>query len=151
MAVIVDGRRVLHYARAFLANGRVYATTRLAGSLVDKMWFSGGLLTFERGGRTVSVRLPGGWPVNLDATYVALAPVLRRLGDAVQFRNGALEVRTPIATPVATPTPYVPPAVTPLPRAVFTPEPVPTARPVWTGSPLPRRTPLPLPPGGSSR
>lgn len=148
MTVIVDGRRVPQYARAFVANGRVYATTSLVGSLADRMWIAGRTLTVQRDGRVVRVSLPTGWPANRDATYVAIAPVLRGLGDSVRFRAAAriLDVRTPRGVPVSMPTPFAPPAVAPPLRSIFTPEPVATPRPVWTGSPLPRRTPLPFPP-----
>lgn len=146
VTVVVDGRRVPQYARAFVADGRVYATASLVGSLADKVWVSGRTLSFERDGRVVRVALASARRLNPDSTYVAIAPVLRGLGDRVRFRSGVLEVRTAAATPVATPTPFAPGTAGAPQRAVFTPEPVPTPRPVWTGSPLPRRTPLPFPP-----
>lgn len=150
MTVVVDGRSVPQYARAFVANGRVFATTSLVGSLADRMWTSGRMLVFERNGRIVRVMVTSGERASPDAIYVAIAPILRGLGDRVRFSAGTriLDVRTPHALPVATPTPFTPPAVTLPQRPIFTPEPVPTPRPVWTGSPLPRRTPLPAPPRG---
>lgn len=148
VTVVVDGRRAPQYARAFVVNGRVYATASLVGSLADRMWIAGRMLVVQRDGRHVRIAVTTGWRTVPEATYVAIGPLLRALGDGVYFRSEArvLEVRTPRVTPIATPTPYVQSPIAPRVRAVFTPEPVPTPRPVWTGSPQPRRTPLPYPP-----
>lgn len=147
--MVIDGRRVATYARAFVAGGRVFTpASLLLRAIADRIWLEGDRLVVERDGRRVRVAFLPKSAVGLDATYVAIGPLLRQLGERVQYRarSGYLDVRTPPAAPIASATPFQPQRLAPPARPVFTPEPEPTARPVWNGSPLPRRTPLPFPP-----
>jgi hypothetical protein len=146
VSVRIDGRPLPSYARAYVADGRVYATVRpLLADLADRLWFEGNVLVIVRDGRTVRVPLGERAPDALDSAYVTIAPILRALGESVTYDPGSrsLDVRTAAPQALGSPAPFEPaPGVSP--RTVFTPEPVATPRPVWSGSPLPRRTPLPV-------
>jgi hypothetical protein len=147
VTIVIDGRRVAQYVRAFVAGGRVYAPVWPTLYLVaDRVWVQGSTLVVERHGRSVRAVLEAGSARVPRVGYVALAAVLRGLGDTVGYlsRPRILEVRTPAAASVGMPTPFRAPEMPVSPRTVFTPEPVATTRPRWTGSPLPRRTPLPF-------
>jgi hypothetical protein len=144
--VLLDGRSLPAYVRAYEAGGRVYAPVRpLVTQIADRLWFDGNVLVIERAGRSIRIPLQSRAPDALDSAYVAIAPVLRALGAAVTYQSQPrrLLVRSARTRPVATPAPFDPNAPAASARPVFTPEPVATPRPVWTGSPLPRRTPLP--------
>ena len=147
MTVILDGKPVRSYTGAFESAGRVYAPLRpFVTGIADAMWFEGDSLVIVRDGRTVIVRMASREPDALDHVYVPLAPILRSLGEIVEYQPiGQLVVRSPLGPVVATPTPFDSVAPSAAPSAVFTPAPVATPRPVWTGSPLPRRTPIPYP------
>lgn len=147
MTVVLDGKTVRSYTGAFESAGRVYAPLRpFVTGIADAMWFEGDSLVIVREGRTVIVRLPSREPDALDHAYVPLAPILRSLGEIVEYLPvGRVVVRSPYVPVVATPTPFDAAAPSAAPSAVFTPAPVATPRPVWTGSPLPRRTPIPFP------
>ena len=149
MTVVLDGKTVRSYTGAFESAGRVYAPLRpFVTGIADSMWFDGDRLVIVREGRSVIVRIPSREPDALDHAYVPLAPILRALGEIVEYEPaGRVVVRSPIAPVVATPTPFDPTAPSATPSPVFTPAPVATPRPVWTGSPLPRRTPIPYPTG----
>ncbi len=149
VTVVIDGRRLPQYARAFVAGGRVYAAASpLLRRVADRMWVDGGSFVVECNGRRVRVPIAAGRGDQPSTAYVAVGPLLRGLGDGVHYRAGAraLDVRTRPAGAIATPTPFRGASQAVAPRAIFTPEPVPTTRPVWKGPPLPRRTPLPFPP-----
>lgn len=142
MTVVLDGRPVTAYRRAFDAGGHIYAPIRpYVTRVADRLWFDGNRLLIVRDGRRVAVELPSREPDALAQAYVPIAYVLRALGARVAFSNRTLVVQMR-ASVIARPTPYAGAAV--MPRAVFTPTPPITPRPVWTGSPLPRRTPLPV-------
>lgn len=149
MTVVLDGKTVRSYTGAFESAGRVYAPLRpFVTGIADAMWFDGDSLVIVRDGRSVVVRMPSREPDALDHAYVPLAPILRSLGEVVEYQPfGRVVVHSPYPAVVATATPFNPAAPSAAPSAVFTPAPVPTPRPVWTGSPLPRRTPLPYPTG----
>jgi hypothetical protein len=148
VAVVIDGRALPAYVRAYVAGGRVFApVTPLLTDLADRLWFDGDTLVIERDGRRVRVRLAPSFPDQLNGAYVPAGPTLRGLGASVRYDPSAhrllifLSKRAVISSP--TPAGPTPPAT---PSAVFTPPPVPTPRPTWTGSPSPRRTALPFPP-----
>ena len=142
--MLVDGRPLPTYFRAYVADGRVFAPLEpVLLRLADRAWIDGSTLVVERDGRSVRVLLPGG--ERRESAYVEVGPLVRSLGEAVSYdvRRRRLDVWTPAAT-VALPTPFDAAAPAQSPRAVFTPAPIATPRPVWSGPPLPRRTPLPL-------
>jgi hypothetical protein len=147
--VLIDGRPLVGYARAYLAGGRVFAPVApLLTGLADRLWLEGDTLVVQRGDRRIRIRLmpaPGG---QFDATYVAAGPVLRALGASVQYeaKERRLVVALAMRETVASPTPFDPSAPSVAPTTVFTPAPSSTPRPIWTGSPYPRRTALPFPP-----
>jgi hypothetical protein len=146
--VLVDGRPLSTYARAYVQEGRVYAPLQpVVLRFADRAWFEGATLVIEHAGRRVRIRLGAGAADRLDATYVAIGPLLRQLGDGVRYlpRQHRLDVQVAPLRSVASPTPFTAQGAVP-PRMIFTPTPVATPRPVWSGSPLPRRTPLPVPP-----
>ncbi len=147
MTVVLDGKTVRSYTGAFESAGRVYAPLRpFVTGIADAMWFDGDSLVIVRDGRSVIVRIPSREPDALDHAYVPLAPILRSLGEIVEYQpSGRVVVRSPYPPVVATPTPFDPAVPSAMPSAVFTPAAVATPRPVWTGSPLPRRTPIPYP------
>jgi hypothetical protein len=141
--MLVDGRQLPTYFHAYVADGRVFAPLEpVLLRVADRAWLEGSTLVIERDGRRVRVLLPGGR--RTESAYVAVGPLVRRLGDLVAYdaRGHRLEVWTqpPVVVP---PTPFDASLPTVAPSAVFTPEPVATPRPVWSGPPLPRRTPLP--------
>ncbi|MGA8534085.1 MAG: hypothetical protein WB615_08255, partial [Candidatus Tumulicola sp.] len=127
--VTVDGRRLAVYARARILYGRVYAPLSLVRMLVDRMWFEDRVLVVERGARRARVPFVLRFDGGLDVSAVALAPLLRELGDELRYHSSppTLEVRTPPTAPVASATPFAGEAVPR--RPVFTPEPVATPRP----------------------
>jgi hypothetical protein len=149
VTVLVDGRPLAAYVRAYESDGRVYAPVApLLTRLADRFWFEGDTLHIERAGRGVSVRLEPRFRGELDGTYVPAGPVLRALGAAVRYDPSArrLAVTLPKERALASPSPFDPSQRGVAPNPVFTPVAPPTPRPVWTGSPLPRRTALPYPP-----
>ena len=149
VTVLVDGRPLRAYARAYVANGRVFAPVDpLLTSIADRLWFEGNVLVVQRGPRSVRIPVAAGPAAALDAAYVPAGPALQELGVAARYDAAThrLLVRLGQREVVASPTPFNAAAPTVAPTDVFTPSPVPTARPVWTGSPMPRRTPLPFPP-----
>jgi hypothetical protein len=153
VTVTVDGRRLAVYVRARILDGRVYAPLSLVRMLVDRMWLEDRTLVVERDGRRARVPLALRFDGDLDVSAVAVAPLLRALGDDLHYQPATrtLDVRAP-QTPVASASPF---GGAPQPaRSVFTPEPAGTTKPVWSASPLPRRTPLAPPPpqsGGRGR
>jgi hypothetical protein len=152
VTIVVDGRPLAAYARAYLYAGRVLAPARpLLTQVADRLWFEGDVLVVERGARRVRVRVDPELRGQMDALYVTVGPVLRGIGAEVRYDPVArrMTVRSP-GQSLASPTPFNPALPSPPPQDVFTPEPIATPRPVWNGSPLPRRTALPLsqPPNG---
>jgi hypothetical protein len=144
VTMLVDGRPLPTYFRAYVVDGRVFAPLEpVLLRLADRAWIEGSTLVISRDGRIVRVLLPGG--NRSEGAYVEVGPLVRRLGDAVAYdvRRRILEVWTP-GSIVTSPAPYDAGAPSEPPRAVFTPQPVATPRPVWSGPPLPRRTPLPV-------
>jgi hypothetical protein len=146
--VLLDGRPVPAYVRAFASAGRTYAplapyVTRIA----ERLWYEGGTLVIERGDRRVRVRLWSVAPDALDREYVPIAPLLRSLGESVRYdaRTRTVEVGSAGGPEVATPAPFDANARQVAPRVVFTPAPIATPHPVWHGAATPRRTPLPFP------
>ncbi|MGB8149820.1 MAG: hypothetical protein WCE97_01340 [Candidatus Cybelea sp.] len=149
VAILVDGRPLASYVRAYVAGGRVLAPVApLLTRLADRVWYEGDTLVIERGARRVRVPLEKTFPDQFDGAYIAIGPVLRALGASVCWepKRRRLIVRLPERGNVAAPTPFDPVAPSAPPATVFTPSPPVTPRPIWTGSPLPRRTPLPVPP-----
>jgi hypothetical protein len=149
VSIIVDGRPVAAYVRAFVVAGRVYApVSPLLTRLADRVWSVGDSLVIERGGVRVRVKIAPGVPGALDAAFVAIAPVLRAMGASVRYESAErrLIVQVPARAILASPTPFNPSVPSVAPSAVFTAVPAVTPRPLWTGSPLPRRTPLAVPP-----
>ncbi len=149
VAVIVDGRPLAAYQRAYLADGRIFAPVApLITRIADRFWLEGGILVVERDGHLAQVRLAPSADGELGAAYVPAGPVLRALGASVRYDPAGrrLVVTLPARGALASPTPFNPAASSAAPRAVFTPFEAPTPRPLWTGSPMPRRTALPLPP-----
>lgn len=148
VTVTVEGRRLAVYVRARILDGRVYAPLSLVRMLVDRMWLEDRALVVERDGRRARVPLALRFDGDMDVSAVAIAPLLRALGDDLHYQSATrtLDVRAP-QVPVASASPF---AGAPQPaRPVFTPEPVRTPKPVWSASPLPRRTPLAPPPASS--
>ena len=146
VTMLVDGRPLPTYFRAYVADGRVFAPLEpVLLRLADRAWIEGSTLVIQRDGRFVRVLLPGG--DRSESAYVAVGPLLRGLGDAIAYdgKRRLLEVWTAAST-VSLPTPYDAQAPSQAPREIFTPQPVATPRPSWSGPPLPRRTPLPVPP-----
>jgi hypothetical protein len=148
VAVAVDGRPVASYAAAYLLDGRVFAAVDpILTRLADRVWISGRWLVVQRGARRVRIFLVPRAHRELSATFVAVGPVLRWLGESVRYDPHwhRLDIRTPQARTVTTPTPFTPNTPSPAPSPVFTPTPFQTPRPIWSGTPMPRRTPLPVP------
>ena len=146
--MLLDGRPLAAYVRAYAAGGRVYApVSPLLTSIADRAWLEGKSLVLERDGRRVRVELPAGAADQLDAAYVMVGPPLRALGASLRYEPSGhrLFVTTRAHGAVATPTPFNAAAPEVAPNPVFTPSAAETPRPVWSGSPLPRRTPLPAP------
>ncbi|HEY1975661.1 MAG TPA: hypothetical protein VGG89_03880 [Candidatus Baltobacteraceae bacterium] len=144
VTMLVDGRPLPAYFRAYVVEGRVFAPLEpVLLRLADRAWIEGSTLVIERDGRSVRVLLPGG--KRSEGAYVAVGPLVRRLGEAVAYdgHRRVLEVWTE-APMVTAPTPFDATTPTVPPRPVFTPQPEATPRPVWSGPPLPRRTPLPV-------
>ncbi len=148
VTVLLDGRPVAAYSRAYVAAGRTYAplapyVTRVA----DRLGYRAGTVVIDRGARYARVALRSVTPDALDRQYVAIAPILRALGESVRYDPKAhvVYVCSRQAVSVATPPPFDPLAAQVAPRVVFTPAPVPTPRPIWRGPALPRRTPRPYP------
>jgi hypothetical protein len=147
--VLIDGRPLPAYVRAYVEGGRVFAPVApVLTRLADRLWFEGNELVIQRGERRVRVRLGAELAGQLDTTYVPAGPTLRALGASVQYDASAhrLVVRLHAPATVTSPSPFNPAAPSSAPNDVFTPLPPATPRPVWTGSPLPRRTALPVPP-----
>lgn len=143
VTMLVDGRPLAAYFRAYVVDGRVFAPLEpVLLRLADRAWIEGSTLVIQRDGRSVRVLLPGGQ--RSESAYVAIGPLVRRLGDTIAYdaRRRVLEVWT-VAPTVTAPTPFEAAAPSAPPSEVFTPAPVSTPRPVWSGPPLPRRTPLP--------
>ncbi len=147
LTLLLDGRPVRSYEPLYLTRGRVLGPvdpylTRVA----ERIEHIGGLTIFVRGGRHVSVRLTSRVPGNLAQTYVALVPILRALGERVDFdaARSIIEVRSPMPLDTRTPKPFNATTHQIPQRVIFTPTPVPTLRPVWNGTPRPRRTPIPI-------
>lgn len=143
VTILVDGRPLAAYERAYLAGGRIYApVSPLLTRLADRLWIDGRTLVVERGDRRVRVPLLG--------DYVMIGPVLRAFGAAAHYdpATGRLTVSLPLRSAVGSPTPFDPAVPSTAPSAVFTPAEAATPKPIWSGSPLPRRTPLPQPPPG---
>lgn len=148
VAVVVDGRPLPAYVRAYVAGGRVFTpVTPLLTDLADRVWFEGDTLVIERKGRRVRVRLSPASASQLGGAYVPAGPTLRALGASVRYdpREHRLVIVTSRQEVIASPAP--PGSTAPVaPSTVFTPMPPATPRPVWSGSPAPRRTPVPFPP-----
>ena len=149
VGIVVDGHRVAAYRRAYLADGRIFATVApLFTEVADRIWWDGPTLVIQRGRREARIRLSRASAEALDAQYLPAAPVLRELGAAVRYdpQTRRLFVTVAPQSAVASPAPFDPAAPQAPTREVFTPAPPVTPRPAWTGSPLPRRTALPFPP-----
>ncbi len=147
--MLIDGRPLVGYTRAYLAGGRVFAPVApLLTGLVDRLWLEGDTLVVERGDRRIRIRLVPPLGAPLDATYVAAGPVLRALGASVHYeaKERRLVVAISARDVVTSPTPFNPSVPSVAPTTVFTPAPLSTPRPVWSGLPYPRRTALPFPP-----
>lgn len=145
VTVLLDGKIVDAYNRAYSASGHIYAPVKpFVTKMADRVWFEQNTLVIVRAGRMIRVRVPSHHPDALNEVYVPLASVARELGANVRFLGRAgVEVTMPRAQKPETPAPFDASAPQVSPHAVFTPIASATPRPVWTGSPLPRRTPLP--------
>ncbi|MBV9270064.1 MAG: hypothetical protein JO165_03160 [Candidatus Eremiobacteraeota bacterium] len=153
VTVVVDGRRLDAYLGAYVQHGRVMAPVDpFLTQFATKISYDGKTLVVMRGERFAQVALTARpSPLELQWTYVPVAPLLVTLGAAVRYDplHRVLEVRPPRSPIVATPTPFNPAVPQVEPTTLFTPIPVPTPRPVFTGKPVPRRTPLPFEPAPS--
>jgi hypothetical protein len=146
VTVLLDGRPIQAYARPYEVGGRIYAPVKpYLTRVAERLDYEGDVLILQRGGRTIRLRLDEVAPDALDRAYVAIAPLLRALGERVRYNASSKtrEVFAPEAYEIATPAPFDARAPQVPPRIVFTPEPIPTPRPVWHGPAVPRRTPLP--------
>jgi hypothetical protein len=153
VGVLIDGRPLTAYVRAYVSGGHVYAPVApLLTRLADRFWFEGETFVVQRGGRSVRIRMTPQYRGELDAAFIPVGPVLAALGATVRYDSTAhrLMVRLPARTVVGSPTPFNPGVPSVAPSAVFTPLPPATPRPIWTGSPMPRRTGLPFPPPNSA-
>jgi hypothetical protein len=149
VSVLIDGRPLAAYVRAYVSGERVYAPIApLLTRLADRFWFDGDTLIVERGDRRVRIRLAPRYRGELNGAYVPAGPTLRALGARVRYDGAThrLMVTVTARAVVASPTPFNASAPSLAPSEVFTPTPPSTPRPVWTGSPMPRRTGLPFPP-----
>ena len=149
VSIIVDGRPLAAYVRAYAFAGRIYApVSPLLTGLADRVWSQGDTLLIQRGDVRVRVVLAPTLPGQFGGDFVAVGPVLRALGASVRYDPASrrLIVLVPPRRMVASPTPFNPSAPSVRPSVVFTPAESPTPHPIWTGSPLPRRTPLSAPP-----
>jgi hypothetical protein len=149
VSIVVDGRPLAAYVRAYAFEGRVYApVSPLLTRLADRVWSQGDELVIQRGNVRIRVALAHSLAGQLNGDFVAVGPVLRALGASVRYEPSGrrLIVRVPPRAVVESPTPFDPNAPSVRPSAVFTAPVSPSPRPAWTGSPLPRRTPLPAPP-----
>ncbi|MHB1550838.1 MAG: hypothetical protein ACYCX6_06550 [Vulcanimicrobiaceae bacterium] len=148
VTLVVDGAIVPSYNRAYLAHGRVMATIDpVLTAVADRIEYVGGTMIVSRGDRFAQIRLlRRPQPSELANLYVAVAPILRALGEVVSYdpATRVLEVRPRSEALVALPTPFNPAVPEAPPSAVFTPAPIPTPRPIFTGEPIPRRTPIPV-------
>lgn len=116
VTVLVDGRPLAAYTRAYLIGNRVYAAVSpLLTRLADRLWVDGDVLVVERDGRRVRTLLQGG--------YVRAGVVLRGLGVPAHYEPAGhrLIVTTPLPAPVASPTPFNSAVPRVAPSAVFTP------------------------------
>jgi len=142
IAVIVNGHPVAAYVHPFERGGRAFAPIRpFVTTFADRVWYEGNVLVIVRGSRVARVSLPDRVDGGLADAYVAIAPLLRALGEGVRYDVGlrAVEITTPDARSIGSARPFDPLAVQVSPRTVFTPAPRVTTRPVWTGVPLPCR------------
>ncbi len=147
LTLVVDGQVIPSYTPAYVEGGRVFAPVDpFLTAVADRIGYDAGAMIVTRGDRFAQIRVgeqPS--PTELRTTYVAVAPILRTLGESVRYDPARHELRidTPGRT-VALPTPFnaAVPRVAPTP--VFTPTPVATPRPVFSGRPVPRRTPIPV-------
>lgn len=147
--MIVDGRPLGAYRRAYLAEGRVFVPVApLLTGLADRLWIDGNTLVVERDGRRVRVLIASRFSGELSDAYVPAGPVLRILGASVRYDSEGrrLVVTIPQRGTLVSPTPFNPDVPSAAPSPVFTPQASATPRPIWTGSPMPRRTALPFPP-----
>ena len=148
VTLVVDGAIVPSYNRAYLAHGRVMATIDPVLTVVaDRIEYVGGTMIVSRGDRFAQIRIfRRPQPSELANLYVAVAPILRDLGEVVSYdpATRVLEVRPHSGALVVLPTPFNPAVHEAPPSVVFTPAPVPTPRPIFTGEPIPRRTPIPI-------
>ncbi len=147
LTLVVDGAVVPSYTRAYVDGGRVFAPIDpFLTAVVDHIGYDRTAMIVTRGDRFAQIPLarpPS--PGELRTTYVAVAPILRTLGETVHYDpvRRELDIETPERT-VALPTPFNAAVPRAEPTAVFTPTPAVTPRPVFSGPPLPRRTPVPV-------
>ena len=153
VTILLDGKIVNAYNRAYSASGRIYAPVKpFVTRMADRVWFEKNTLVIVRSSRMIRVRVSSHHPDALDEVYVPLATIARELGGDVRYHGRAdVEVRMPRPGKPETPAPFDASVPQVSPHAVFTPIVSPTPRPIWTGSPLPRRTPLPVSSPGPSR
>jgi hypothetical protein len=147
--VLIDGRPLAAYLRAYLAGGRVFVpVVPVLTLLADRLWIDGDTLVAERDGRRIRLRIAPPLSGDLSGAYVPAGAALRGLGVSVRYDASAhrLVVVAPARAAVASPTPFNSVAPSIPPSTVFTPMPAMTPRPAWSGSPAPRRTALPFPP-----
>jgi hypothetical protein len=146
VTVLVDGRPLPTYLSAYVRDGRVFVPVApIVQRLADRAWYEDATLVVERGDRQIRVRIAPAFVDRLDAAFVAVAPLVRGLGETLSYDASGrlLNVHTGRLAAIALPSPFDSNAPSVAPTTVFTPQPVQTPRPVWSGSPLPRRTPLP--------
>ncbi|MDP9016938.1 MAG: hypothetical protein M3N19_01280 [Candidatus Eremiobacteraeota bacterium] len=145
IAIMLNGAPLQSYNQPYVLQGRIEAPiapyiTRIA----DRIAYSGGTMIITRGSSEVRIRVGIREPRSLQAVYVPLATILRRLGARASYdaARRVLEVHVEHAGDLATMPPFVSSHPQGRPIRVFTPEPVASPRPVYTGSPHPRRTPI---------
>ncbi|MDQ2663457.1 MAG: hypothetical protein M3Y18_05410 [Candidatus Eremiobacteraeota bacterium] len=150
--VVIDGKVVRSYVAVRLVRGHIFAPVEpFVTSVATRIAYDGEGMTIYRADRFAQVRVRSRRdPADLDKTFVELAPVLRALGERIEYdrKRQWVVVSSPHGA-LATPTPFNPAVPQAGPTSVFTPTPVSTPRPVFPGRPVPRRTPLPVAtPGG---
>src|ERR1700729_1764632 len=119
VTVVVDGRPLVAYERAYIAGGRVFApVSPLLTRLADRLWFEGDTLVVGRGARRVRVPLAPAAAGRLEATYVTIGPVLRGLGASVRYDAAAQRLTVSVAprAEVGSPAPFDPAAPTVAPQ-----------------------------------
>ena len=148
ITVVVNGSIVAGAAPARIVGGRVVAPlTPVVVRLATRVSYDPATATVSIQRGTTRIVVPVAFVEN-DEPYIALAPVVQRLGGNALFdgRTKTLVINVELIDPIATPQPYL----TPSPDGstpVLSPAPaLPTPRDVQSTEPRPRRTAIPAAP-----